>query len=80
MAADVTSIFEPQRYAALSANQERWRQLCRYLHKNRERFTVLPLGAAAPHWGGQPSVSHRPYRGGLADFLAITFARLSKGV
>lgn len=79
MAADAAGIFEPPRYTALAANQARWRQLCRYLHTHRERFAVLPLGAAA-HWAAQAPVSHRPYRGGLADFLAIAIARIRKSV
>jgi hypothetical protein len=80
MAADVTNIFEPPRYLALSANQERWQRLCQYLHMNRERFSVRPLGAAASYWADRLPVSHRPYRGGGADFMAIALARLRRGV
>lgn len=80
MAVDTAGIFEPTRYAPHCSNQERWRSLCRYLHKHRERFTVIPFGPAANFWAEHAPVSHRPYRGGIIDFSALTLSRLTKGV
>lgn len=80
MASDISTIFEPPSYAPNLANQLRWRELCRYLHDNRERFTVLTLGTSDEHWMRQPAVSHPPYRGRIRDLSMFALRRLVKGI
>lgn len=80
MAEDAASIFEPPHYLPLRANQERWRELCRYLHENEARFRVLPFGPSIAFWQSLAPVSRNPYRGGMRDLSAIVLSRLIKRV
>jgi len=71
MAVDVEDISSPPRYAAHRENQERWRGLCAYLDANRDRYQVMPLGAAVDYWESRPAVSHFPYRSSVYDLAAF---------
>ncbi|MBL0355174.1 MAG: hypothetical protein WBB96_11890 [Candidatus Dechloromonas phosphoritropha] len=80
MAKDAASIFEPPRYVPLRTNQERWRELCCYLHENAARFRVLPFGPSVAFWQSLAPVSRNPYRGRVRDLSVIALSRLIKRV
>lgn len=63
--ADSPGLVTPPRFRSLPNNQRRWRNLCRYLATNQDRYAVRSFSQAWASWQAAPEKTFDPVRTGF---------------
>ncbi len=75
--ADSPGLVTPPRFRSLPNNQRRWRNLCRYLATNQDRYVVRSFTQAWANWHSAPEQTYDPVRTGFRGAVTEVLRRVA---